>query len=1150
MPPGMSIRGLVCWEKYRNRDHTLRENMNKTLSTLMTVLLMTGAAQAVDTTRPNVILIMADDMGYGDPSYINGSVLKTDGMPHPDQDWIQTPNMDAMAAAGLRFDRFYSASAVCSPTRASCLTGRNPYRVGVPYANSGYMGADETPLSELLAAEGYATGHFGKWHLGTMTTLRNDANRGAPGNTSEYHAPWHFDYDECFATESKVPTYHPYRKEVNGLALPTAYTNDPTLGYTITDANFYGTHYWTMPTNPATADEGVIVPLDVVNNATDGDDSKLITDEAIDFIQQSVSNDTPFFVVLWYHTPHKPCVDPDGVSGVDSSDAGKDCIEDFDVAIGNLRTTLDTLGVRTNTMLWLTSDNGPEDGVNSPNEVDTARCIRSGGLRARKRSFYEGGIRVPGILEWPALISSGTNTTFLSSTSDYFPTILDYLGLSVPDQKALDGISLRPVIEGTLTERPSPIGFLIGGGENDKAWLSQDYKLVNFGSNWQLFDMTLPDHQLELTPLTTESTVGSAAPAVQVVYSNMLAEYTAWKTTVDADSAYTNSTTPSTVISSATSSSDVPFSVSIDFGAAVTGLSTNDFVVSGGTAGSLSGSNTSYTIQVTPDAPGTEISVYLPQAAAFATNGTPALPSNTLLVNESDTPAASPAGGIISNGDLNAAVPTAGSGLGSTAYTVDASDNVTEGGADIGRDTNQWVRSALTRGFAYSASGGSSGDGSFVQESSDTFNEKPRAVLQFAKDGKTTTGSAKIEMDVYFDDNDVDNDLYFNVELYAWNDGETAPALSTGGGTADTNSYNVTTLNDAVALLDNVQLAASDFSDATWTTATVSDSVALGGGYDYYAWRIGVVGASVGDNFAFENLEVSPQTGSINWGSAQDVTAVSDVSTTGALVEAFNAGTSSTADQTVNGVLFSGTGGLLSEPGAETSDLFSGDTGDSAYNALLGALDYGGGGNLFTNTVGGGSLTIGADYLVQVWFVDHRYDGTPNDVRTMQFGDGGGSTVELDSYPGQYVIGTFTATDTNQVLTYDAVNMGNAHVTAYQVREIVPQEPGVITWGSATAVSTSNDVSITGTLVEAYNAGSSTAGGTGSATTETVNGVTFVGTALLLPEDPPKSTDAYSGNTGDTAYNALLSSIDYGGGTDETLSLGAGSLAHVPQLRD
>lgn len=592
------------------------------------------------TTQPNIILIMADDMGYGDPSYRNQHVLQPDGSPHPDQGWIQTPHMDAMAAAGIQFERFYSASAVCSPTRASCLTGRNPYRVGIRYANSGSLGKDETPLSTILAAEGYATGHFGKWHLGTMTTLRTDSNRGKAGVTSLYSAPWHFDYDYCFATESKVPTYHPYRKTTNGLALPTQFTIDPVIGYTITDANFYGTHYWKMPTGDFdTAAEGTIATLEEVNSdpinadpaVGDGDDSKLITDEAINFIQNSVSEGKPFFVVLWYHTPHAPAVDPEGISGTNSNDAIKDCIEDMDTAIGDLRAALTTLGVKDDTMVWVTSDNGAESIANSPNEPNTNRAIVSGGLRERKRSFYEGGIRVPGILEWPnGITNSGRTTEFLSSTSDYYTTILDLLNISTPTQKALDGISLRPVIENTSESRTTPIGFLISSGTAKEAWIAQDYKLIN-ATEWELYDMTLDDHLVETTPIATASNIASQPQAIQDIYNTMLADFTAWKATVDADSSYVSTSVPSATIASTTTNATEAFLATVTFDIAVTGLSIRDFSVTGGIIRALTGSGTSYEVEFLPNYT-TDVTIQLPEGAAFAATGHTNTASNTLTV--------------------------------------------------------------------------------------------------------------------------------------------------------------------------------------------------------------------------------------------------------------------------------------------------------------------------------------------------------------------------------------------------------------------------------------------------------------------------------------------------------------------------------------
>ncbi len=561
-------------------------------------------------------------MGWGDPGYNSMTVTYADGTPHPDQGWISTPTMDAIAANGLRFDRFYSASAVCSPTRASCILGRNPYRAGIPGANSGRLESDETPLSEVLSGVGYTCGHFGKWHLGSMTTLRSDSNRG--GNAGAYSAPWHHSYDVCFATESKVPTYHPYRKTTNGLALPTSFS----------DTNFYGTRYWRMPASwNQTSGEGDVVPVSEVNDAVNGDDSKLLVDKTIPFIQDAVSQGKPFFVVLWFHTPHKPTVDPDGVSAVDSPDTVKDSIEDLDVALGRLRDELTTLGVRGNTMLWVTSDNGPENGQDSANETSTTRSIRSGRLLERKRSLHEGGLRVPGILEWPDVITTGMTTNVPAITSDYYPTILDYLELSVPNQKPLDGISLRPVIDGTVTERTKPIGFKYNG---DNSWVNQQYKIINDGSGWELYDLiNIPaGEEVEQTSLATAANVGSQPQAIQDTYNTMLAEYTAWNATLSPDTPYVHTSQPTVMLSTPSLTVTAAFSITATFSESVTELNANELVVGNGSASVLAGSGTTWTVLITPFASGA-VTVDLPEGCAIDLHGNPNADSNQLSVTYS-----------------------------------------------------------------------------------------------------------------------------------------------------------------------------------------------------------------------------------------------------------------------------------------------------------------------------------------------------------------------------------------------------------------------------------------------------------------------------------------------------------------------------------
>lgn len=469
--------------------------------------------------------MMADDLGLGDPSYVSMTVSN-----HPDRGWIQTPNLDAMAANGLRFDRFYASSPVCSPTRGSCLTGRNPFRLGIPNANAGRLEwngvKNEITLAEVLASAGYRTAHFGKWQLGSLTTLREDAVRGAPGATSVYSGPWQNGFDTCYTTEKAVPTYHPYRNPVNNLPLPVSYE----------DPNFYGTRYWRVPTDTNTwfniSGEGDPVPVNEVNNPVNGDDSLFMMDKTIDFIRDAVSEGKPFFALVWFHTPHTDLVDPAQSAAVNSSTALKAAVEDMDLQVGRLRSELAALGVRDNTMVWFCSDNGPIS-QNSPSGTKPYGDIRTALLRGRKQSMWEGGTRVPGILEWPARIAPGQSTDFPAVVSDYYPTILDYLQIPLPaGQKPLDGISLRPAIEGTATERTRPIGFLFRNTGN-RSWVTQRYKLVSSdlsggtGGNYELYDL--------LNDPRETTNIAASNPALT---TQLIADLEAWMAAVSNDTVY------------------------------------------------------------------------------------------------------------------------------------------------------------------------------------------------------------------------------------------------------------------------------------------------------------------------------------------------------------------------------------------------------------------------------------------------------------------------------------------------------------------------------------------------------------------------------------------------------------------------------------
>jgi len=390
--------------------------------------------------RPNVILAMTDDQGWGDTAYNGHPVLKT-------------PTLDAMARAGLRFNRFYSGAPVCSPTRGSAITGRHPYRYGITFANVGHMRPEEITLAEALKTQGYVTGHFGKWHLGTLTKAEKDSNRGGPRGVEHYSPPWENGFDVCFSTEAKVPTWNPMQKPGTDQA--------------------YGTAYWTGPETKASENLA-------------GDDSRIIMDRALPFIRDAVKQRKPFLAVIWFHTPHEPVLAGEKYlkmyegTGSEKERHYYGCLTAMDEQMGRLRDELRRLGVAGNTMLWFSADNGPEH-KNGPGST--------GGLRGRKRDLFEGGIRVPGLLEWPARIARPRTTDVPCSTSDYFPTVLAALGFHMAGQpEPIDGIDLLPLIDGRMDERPRPIAF---ESRSQIALVDNRWKLLtrDKGKSWMLFDL-------------------------------------------------------------------------------------------------------------------------------------------------------------------------------------------------------------------------------------------------------------------------------------------------------------------------------------------------------------------------------------------------------------------------------------------------------------------------------------------------------------------------------------------------------------------------------------------------------------------------------------------------------------------------------------
>jgi arylsulfatase A-like enzyme len=363
----------------------------------MNVVLLFASLAAVPLAtaeKPNIILVMADDQGWGDMAY--------NGHPH-----VKTPNFDAMANDGLRFDRFYAAAPVCSPTRGSVLTGRHPNRFGCfKWGHS--LRPQEVTIAEALKTAGYATGHFGKWHLGSV-------RKGSPVN------PGASGFDVWLSAEN-------------------FYDNDPILSR-----------------------EGTATKLE-------GESSLLAVDAALEFIEGCVKKEQPFLAVVWFGSPHDPHQAAQPYRDLYSDLPAKQAnflgeITGMDAAFGKLRGALGPLGIRENTILWYCSDNG-------------ALPVGSAGdHRGKKGQIYEGGLLVPAILEWPAVISKPRVTNVRCNTVDIYPTLLDIVGVAMKEQPPLDGISLKTLFAGELAARPQPMGFWdfpVGGiGTPSAQWMAE-----------------------------------------------------------------------------------------------------------------------------------------------------------------------------------------------------------------------------------------------------------------------------------------------------------------------------------------------------------------------------------------------------------------------------------------------------------------------------------------------------------------------------------------------------------------------------------------------------------------------------------------------------------------------------------------------------
>jgi arylsulfatase A-like enzyme len=445
-----------------NLLHRLHMKLTRLVALTTLMLASLAVLHAAAAERPNLLFILADDLGWADTTLYGHTK------------YYQTPNLERLAKRGMTFTRAYSASPLCSPTRASILTGLSPARVGItaPVCHGPQVVLTASPgkagppgnkaticesvtrlntnyftLAEALKEAGYATGHFGKWHLGAepYSPLQQGfevdvPHWPGPGPAGSYVAPWKF---KDFDPDPAVPDQH------------------------IEDR---------------------------------------MAKEAVAFIEQHKNK--PFFLNYWMFSVHAPFDAKKALiekhrTRVNPADPQRSptyaaMVESMDDAVGTLLDTLNRLGLADKTVIVFTSDNGG----NMYNEVDGTTPTSNAPLRGGKATLFEGGIRVPCIVSWPGVVAGGTRSDAVVQSSDFYPTLLEVLSLAPRHEQQYDGISIVPALKGRPLKREAIFSFFPHQTQVPD-WLppavamhSGDWKLIRIfhggdkgAHRWKLFNL-------------------------------------------------------------------------------------------------------------------------------------------------------------------------------------------------------------------------------------------------------------------------------------------------------------------------------------------------------------------------------------------------------------------------------------------------------------------------------------------------------------------------------------------------------------------------------------------------------------------------------------------------------------------------------------
>ena len=399
-------------------------NMKRIIFTVLIAISLFSCKEKTESTKPNIVVILCDDLGYGDLSSFG----------HP---IIETPNLDSMSEKGLHLTNFYAAAPVCSPSRVGLLTGRSPNRAGVydfipsPKKSEDlrdlvHLQANEKTIPELLKTVGYSTCLSGKWHCSSKF------------NTDAQPKPDHFGFDHWFATHNNAVPSHENPKNF--------IRNGEKVG------------------------------------EIEGFSCQIVVDEALSWLD-SKETDNPFYLQLTFHEPHEPIASPEDLiqKYLPLSKNREQAkyfanVENMDNAVGRLLKYLEK-NHSENTIIVFSSDNGPETLDRTPKSYKSYGS--TGELKGRKLWTNDGGIHVPGIFYWMGKPTFQGSSDAVISSLDLLPTFCELTGAELPNVQ-LDGESFTSVLENGKFERTKPLLWCFFDALNDRivAMRQGDYKIM------------------------------------------------------------------------------------------------------------------------------------------------------------------------------------------------------------------------------------------------------------------------------------------------------------------------------------------------------------------------------------------------------------------------------------------------------------------------------------------------------------------------------------------------------------------------------------------------------------------------------------------------------------------------------------------------